>query len=78
MVEGAIPNVPQPGHGEDILALGRLISYACQEASALNLDLSRHLLEIALRSVMDDIQLSDLVLELPSKPVSHEVDAKVH
>lgn len=63
---------------QDVLALGRLISYACQQAYALKLDFSRQMLDMALLAVMEDIQLSGLTWELPNKPVSLELETKVH
>lgn len=78
MSEGNGLNTPPPECNEDMLALGRLISYACQQAQALNLDLSRQMLDMALLAVMEDIQLSGITWELPSKPMSLELDSKVH
>lgn len=78
MSELNLPNTPPLECNEDMLALGRLVSYACQQANALNLDFSRQMLDIALMAVMEDIQLSSIAWEHPSKPVSLELDPKVH
>ena len=78
MTEGNVLNTPPLECNEDMLALGRLISYACQQAFALNLDFSRQMLDMALLSVMEDIQFSGITWEHPSKPMSLELDSKLH
>jgi len=41
---------------EDILALGRMISFACQRAQSMNLEFSTYCLEMALTSLIQDIK----------------------
>ncbi len=41
---------------EEILALGRMISFACQRAQSMNLEFSTYCLEMALTSLVQDMK----------------------
>lgn len=54
MVETA--DFPQTDSDSDeVLALGRMVSFVCQRAKQLNLGMSTYLLEMALTSLVQDI-----------------------
>lgn len=40
---------------EEVLALGRMVSFVCQRAKQLNLEMSTYFLEMALTSLVQDI-----------------------
>ncbi|MDH4438971.1 MAG: hypothetical protein QE284_01120 [Rhizobium sp.] len=40
---------------DEVLALGRMVSFVCQRAKQLNLDMSTYFLEMALTSLVQDI-----------------------
>jgi hypothetical protein len=40
---------------EEVVALGRMVSFVCQRAKQLNLDMSTYFLEMALTSLVQDI-----------------------
>lgn len=46
--------MPEEG-SDDILALGRMVSYARQQAQALDLDFPTYCLDIALRSIVQEL-----------------------
>lgn len=43
---------------DNMLALGRIVSYARQEAEALGLEFSTYCLDIALRSIVQDLAVA--------------------
>ena len=49
-------NVTEEGQVEEILALGRMVSYVCQRAKKLNLEMSTYFIEMALMSLMEDAE----------------------
>ena len=49
-------NVTEEGQVEEILALGRMVSYVCQRAKKLNLEMSTYFIEMALISLMEDAE----------------------
>lgn len=42
-------------NADEVMALGRLVSFACQRSKGLNLGLSTYFLEMALMSLVNDI-----------------------
>jgi len=49
-------------NGDEILALGRMVSYLCQRSKALELGMSTYFLEMALLSLAQDISQQELPL----------------
>lgn len=47
-------DLPQ-SEAEEVLALGRMVSFVCQRAKQLNLEMSTYFLEMALTSLVQDI-----------------------
>ena len=54
---------------DELLALARMVSYACQHSRALELDFSTYCLEIALTSLVED--LAKLGVQIPSSENFH-------
>ena len=65
-------DIPQTD-AEEVLALGRMLSFACQRAKQLNLGMSTYFLEMALTSLVQDIGARELptsmAAERPITPV---------
>lgn len=45
----------QQGDADEVMALGRMVSYVCQRSKVLNLGMSTYFLEMALMSLVNDI-----------------------
>ncbi|WP_117194452.1 hypothetical protein [Rhizobium terrae] len=52
----------------DILALGRMVSYACQRAQSMKLDFSTYCLELALTSLIQDMTKAGVALPANEPP----------
>ncbi len=65
--------VTEAGDEEDLLALGRMVSYACQRAKTMNLEFSTYCLEMAMMSLMQDLARSE-----PKRPKPEERTAKMN
>lgn len=48
-------NSSQQDNADEVMALGRMVSFACQRSKGLNLGLSTYFLEMALMSLVNDI-----------------------
>ncbi|OLP56257.1 hypothetical protein BJF92_15255 [Rhizobium rhizosphaerae] len=46
----------QHDNGDEIMALGRMVSFACQRSKVLELGMSTYFLEMALLSLVTDIE----------------------
>lgn len=46
---------PEQTGAEEILAMGRMVSFVCQRARDLNLEMSAYFLEMALTSLVEDM-----------------------
>lgn len=53
--------VRQQDDTDEVLALGRMVSYVCQRSKVLNLTMSTYFLEMALTSLVNDIGERDML-----------------
>jgi hypothetical protein len=57
-------DIPQ-SESEELLALGRMVSFACQRANQLNLEMSTYCLEMALTSLVQDMGEREIQTSVP-------------
>lgn len=50
---------PEQTGAEEILAMGRMVSFVCQRARDMNLEMSAYFLEMALTSLIEDMGAGD-------------------
>ncbi|MCW8058818.1 hypothetical protein NM963_21675 [Agrobacterium tumefaciens] len=65
-------------NADEILALGRMVSYLCQRSKALELGMSTYFLEMALLSLAQDINQQGLPLVNAEINVSALAQADLH
>lgn len=56
---------PEQTGAEEILAMGRMVSFVCQRARDMNLEMSAYFLEMALTSLVEDMGAGDGGTGLP-------------
>jgi len=71
-----IPTVDD--EAEEILALGRMISFACQRAQSMNLEFSTYCLEMALTSLIQDMKNAGVVAASVDWPPVDAATSGIH
>ena len=70
-------DIPQTD-AEEVLALGRMLSFACQRAKQLNLGMSTYFLEMALTSLVQDIGARELPTSMAAERTITPVGTDFH
>lgn len=71
-----LPKPAEDDSTDDIMALGRMVSYACQQARAMDLNFSSYCLEVALTALIQDMAKVgvSMPIDLPALSLEAKVD----